>query len=99
MHRHLCDPVHLLWLRQTSGFQNGRRDVGTVSELVAQTAFVLNALGPGNDHWVTNAAEMRGNLLPPFKRRVTRPCPRCCVVWVQVRAAPFVEATVSFDRF
>src|SRR6266567_2775513 len=99
MHRHLCDPVNFLRLRHTGDFQNGWCDVGTMSELAAQAAFLLDAFWPRNDHWVTNAAEMRGNLLPPFKRRVTRPCPRCCVVWVHVRAAPFVEATVSFDRF
>src|SRR6059058_884026 len=47
MHRHLCDAVNFLRLRQAGGFQNGWRDVGTVSELAAQTAFLLNAFGPG----------------------------------------------------
>src|SRR6266403_188860 len=98
MHRHLCNTVDFLWLRQASSFQDGGYDVGTVSELAAQAAFVLDAFWPANDHWVADAAEMRGHLLSPFKRRVTRPRPRCCIVWIHIGAAPFFEAAVSFDR-
>src|SRR6266404_9878790 len=67
MHRHLCNTVDFLWLRQASSFQDGGYDVGTVSELAAQAAFVLDAFWPANDHWVADAAEMRGHLLSPFK--------------------------------
>src|ERR1041384_3464888 len=99
MHRHLCDAVDFLWLRQSGSFQDSWCDVRAVSELVTQSAFVLDALWPANDHRVTNAAEMRSHLFSPFEWGVPRPCPCCCVMRIHVRSAPFFEATVSLNGF
>src|SRR5215472_1814551 len=99
MHRHLCDAVDFLWLWQACGFQDSWSDVSAVSELAAQSAFVLNALLPANDHRVTNTAEVRGHLLSPLKWRVPRQRPCCGAMRIHVRSAPFFETTISFDRF
>jgi hypothetical protein len=58
VHGHLRDAVDFLWLWQTRSFQDCRCDVGAMSELTSETAFVLDAFGPANDHWITNATEM-----------------------------------------
>src|SRR5207247_1150359 len=99
VHRHLRDAIDFLRLRHANSFQNGWCNVSTMSELTAQAAFVLNAFWPGNDHWVTNAAEMGGHLLSPLKGRVPCPRPRRCIVRIQVGPPPFLQAAVSFDRF
>src|SRR5437870_1367961 len=99
MHWHLADTVDFLRLRQAGSFQNCRSDVRAVSELAAQTAFVLNAFWPADDHWVANAPEVRGHLLSPFERRVPGPRPRCRVMRIHIRAAPFFETAISFDCF
>ena len=99
MHRHLRDTIDLLWFGQAGRFKNSRCDIRAMSELTAHTAFVFNAFWPRDHHRVTNAAESRGHLLSPLKRRVASPRPCRCVMRIHVRAAPFFEAAVSFDGF
>src|SRR5438093_11532467 len=99
MHRHLCDAVELLWLRQAGSFQDGWSDVGAVSELAAQASFVLDAFWPANDHRVANAAEVRSYLLSPLERRVSRPSPPCGIVRSHVWPIPFLQAALGFNRF
>ena len=41
-----------------------------VQELRAQTSFVLDARGPGDNHRVAGAAEVAGDLLGPLEGRV-----------------------------
>ena len=99
MHGHLWDAVNLFWLGQTGRFKDGRRNIGAMSKLTAHTALVFNAFWPRDHHGITNAAEMRRYLLTPFKWRVASPRPCCRVMRSHVRAAPFVEPAVRFDRF
>src|SRR6476469_10056140 len=99
MHRHLSDTVDLRWFGQPSRFENSRCDISTVSELTAHTSFVFNAFWPGDHHWITNAAQSRGHLLSPLKRRIASPRPSRCVMRIHVRSAPFFETAVGFDGF
>lgn len=97
MHRHLCDAVDFLWLRQAGSLQDRWSDVCAVSELAAQPP--LSLMRPGQLMTIGSRMPPLGHLLSPFKRRVPGPRPRCRVVRIHVRAAPFFEATVSFNCF
>ena len=56
-------------------FENRRRDVDHVVELVADFAAGLDPLRPGDGQAVAGAAEVAGDLLGPLERRVHRPGP------------------------
>src|SRR6266498_4849058 len=99
MHRHLSDTIDLFWFGQADHFKNSRCYICAMSELTAYTAFVLNSFWPRDHHGVTNAAESRGHLLSPLKRRVASPRPRRCVMRSHVGAAPFFEPAVRFNCF
>src|SRR5215218_4153101 len=99
MHRHLSDTIDLLWLRHADRFKNSRCYICAMSELTAHTAFILNSFWPRDHHWVANAAESGGHLLPPLKRCVASPRPRCCVMRSHIRSAPFFETAVRFNGF
>ena len=70
-----------------------------MSELAAHSALLLDAVRPANHHRVADAAEMRSNLLSPFKRCVACPRPRCGVMRIHFGTAPFIEPAVRLDRF
>ena len=65
-------------------------------ELRANTALVLDARGPGDDHAVASGAEVGGNLLGPLERRVHRVGPTDRVVIECRRAAKFIHSSHDF---
>ncbi len=89
--RDLLDAVDDLRLRQARGLQDRRRDVDHVAELRTDLVLRLDALGPGDDHAVARAAEIRRDLLHPAERRVERHRPARRHVRVGLGAAPLVD--------
>ena len=68
-------------------------------ELAADAAHVLDMAGPGHDHSLCRAAEVRWHLLHPFERRVHRPCPRRRKVRERLVGAPErVPEQLRLDR-
>ena len=85
-------PCTVVGLRQAGRFEDRRRDVDHVVELVAHLAARLDALGPVDDRAVARAAPVRGDLLGPLVRRVHRVRPAHGVVVVGLRGAELVDA-------
>ena len=73
--RALLDAVDRLGRRDAGRFEDGRHDVDDVVELAADAAHVGDVAGPGHDHALRRAAEVRRHLLHPLERRVHRPGP------------------------
>ena len=65
-------------------------DVDAVAKLVADAAFVLDAVRPGHDHALTSAAEVRGDLLGPLVRGVEGPGPAHGHVVIGLVGAPVI---------
>ena len=74
-------------LRDSDRLENGRGDVDHVMELRANTALVLDALGPADDQRVARSAEVRSDLFAPFEGRVHGPRPAHVEVVVGLRTA------------
>ena len=55
-------------LSHPAGLEQRGGDVDHVVKLGTDASLVLDSLGPGHDHAVASAAEMRGNLLGPLQR-------------------------------
>ena len=97
--RLLGDAVDHHRLRQASRFQNRRRDVDHMVELIADATGVLDARRPGHGHAVAGATEIGCDLLGPFEGRVPGPGPAHRVVGIGLVGAPgVVELHVLFDR-
>ncbi len=98
VHRHLGDAVNLARLGNASRLQDGRGDIDDVRELAAQAALVLDRGGPGDNHRVPGATQMRGDLLAPLERRVAGPGPGAGEMGLHDRPAPGVNAAVEVDE-
>src|SRR5215472_121527 len=72
LHRHLRDSIDGVWFGQLSRFENGRRDIDHMMELMAHLALGLDALGPMNHCTITSSAPVRCYLLGPLVRRIHR---------------------------
>ena len=85
-----------------AGMPATSRMVGTTSmqwvNCVRSPPLSLMRLGQRDDHRVASAAEVRGDLLAPLKRRVARPRPGAGEVRLIVRPAPGVDAAVRVDQ-
>src|SRR5262252_5236263 len=62
----LWHTVDLTWFRDTSGFENSRRNVDDMVKLRTQPARVTDAFRPGHNQTVSRAAEVRGDLFHPL---------------------------------
>src|SRR5208283_4334554 len=95
----LLNAVHVLGLLNVCGLKDRRDDVDHVVELVANSAGIINVPRPGNRHALTNATEVRGNLLSPREWSVKRPSPGYRHVVVSfVRTPDVIEIfQLSFD--
>ena len=71
--RLLRDAVDCRRRLDARSLENGRNDIDDVVELTADSANVIDMVGPGNSQTLTRAAEMRRHLLGPFEGRVERP--------------------------
>ena len=89
--RLLLDTVDLLWLLKAADLQNRWDDVDDVVKLRSTFALRSNALWPMNDHRVSRAAEVRGDLLGPLEGGVHRPSPAYRDVRFAGRPADFIE--------
>ena len=98
VHRFLLDPVHRLRLRDARGFQDRRADVGAVGELRPAAARVGDPAGPGQDHAVAGAAQVRADLLAPLERGVPGPRPRGRVVRRVGVGPPRVQPAVLAEQ-
>lgn len=85
---HAVDHARLL---DACRFENRRHDVDDRAELRADLAGLLDPFGPGDDQAVASAAEVRGDLLGPLKRRVHRVRPADGIVVVGRRPAEIVH--------
>src|SRR5262245_36322236 len=63
------------WFGDAHDLKDRRQNIDGVMELGTDLAGVFNALGPGDDHAIARAAEMRGDLLGPLERRIASPSP------------------------
>ena len=75
MDRHLFNAVDAEWRHYSCSLINGRRNVGDMVELGAQSATFGNLLRPRNCHCVASATKVRRNLFHPLEWRVERPSP------------------------
>ena len=98
LHRPLLHAVDDRGLRDPGRFQDGRADVDAVRELAAPTAPVLDAARPGDDHAVTRAAQVAGDLLAPREGAVACPGPGRRVVRRGGIGAPGAQAAVVLDQ-
>ncbi len=96
----LRDAVHVFRGTDAAGLKDRRHDVDHVMELVADAARVLDVARPGNAHPLPCAAEVRGDLLGPAKRRVEGPRPADGHVVVGAVGAPGIVEVLQlvFDR-
>jgi hypothetical protein len=69
-HRLLRHAVEHRGRLHAHGLEGGRIDIDHAAELGPNTAFILDARGPGNHETVACSAEMRRHLLGPLERRV-----------------------------
>src|SRR5208283_2796105 len=79
------DGVRRLYPR---GFKDRRYNVDHVMELMMDAAWVVDVAGPRDNHSLTGAAEVRGDLLHPLERSVKGPGPRHRHVRVSFVGAP-----------
>src|SRR5713101_9511232 len=70
-------------------------NVDNMRELRPDAAFVLYARGPRDDHAVGYPAQMRGDLLGPFKRCIAGPSPSHRIIIERFGASQFINFTQS----
>ena len=98
LHRLLLHAVDGRGLGYPGRFQDRRADVDAVRELAALAAAVLDPARPGDDHAVTRAAQVAGDLLAPREGAVAGPGPGRRVVRRGAVGAPGVQAAVLLDQ-
>ena len=92
VHRILLEPVHdLRWL-DADDLVERRHDVVDVVKLRSRRLVRPDAFGPGYDHGVARAAEVRGDEFRVVERRIAGPCPARVIHVVGLRAAEGIQA-------
>ena len=98
VNRILGNAVDLQRWCDADNFVNCRDEIVAVMKLWARRSIGFDLCGPPDGHWVTRAAEVRGQKLRPLVRGAARPRPPYVVLVVGLGRAKRVESAEFIER-